>query len=37
VIVLDDTQLRCVKEVARRHPRYFLDAYSAILKEPPVG
>jgi len=30
---LDDLQLRCVKDVARRHPRYFHQAFVAFLKE----
>jgi hypothetical protein len=34
---LDDGQLRCVKDVARRHPRYFLEAFSAIFREPLIG
>ena len=32
-IALDAAQVRCVKDVARRHPRYFAEAYRAVLKE----
>jgi len=30
---LDGPQLRCVKDVARRYPRYFREAFAAFLKE----
>ena len=36
-IVLSDEQVRCVKDIAWRHPRYFADAYAAILSEHPNG
>jgi len=34
-VTLTDLQLRCIKDVARRHPRYFLEAFSAFFKELP--
>lgn len=33
-VSLNPAQIRCVKDIARRHPRYFMDAYAAVLKEP---
>jgi hypothetical protein len=36
-INLDQDQLRCVKDVARRHPKYFSEAFIATFKEHPVG
>lgn len=36
-IQLDDEQLRCVKDVARRHPRYFEQAFPAMLMEASIG
>jgi hypothetical protein len=35
-ISLNAPQLRCIKDIARRYPRYFLEAFTAILKEPPL-
>lgn len=36
-LTLSEAQIRCVKDVARRYPRYFLDAFAAILKGAPLG
>lgn len=35
-VQLSSLQLRCVKDVARRHPRYFLEAFAAYFKDPSV-
>jgi len=32
-VTLNTTQVRCVKHVARKHPRYFQQAFAAILKD----
>ena len=34
---LTDDQIRCVKDVARRHPRYFAQAFTARWKESTYG
>ena len=36
LVRLSELQMRCVKDVARRHPRYFLEAYAAFFKELSV-
>lgn len=36
-ITLDAEQIYCVKDIARRHPRYFREAFAAKFRENPVG
>jgi hypothetical protein len=36
-ITLDAAQLRCVKDVARRHPPYFEQAFAVVFKELRLG
>ncbi len=37
LVKLNDGQMRCVKDVARRHPKYFGQAYIATFREQAIG